>query len=466
VDAHPLIREHFSEVLQSGDAWREGHRRLYEHLCATTEEGDEPTLEELQPLYQAVAHGCRAGLQQQALDQVYFARIQRRKKDYSTRALGAFGTDLAAVACFFEIPWSRVLPDLTEGDRSWLLHRAAHHLRALARPAEALDPMRVSREMDLQSEQWENASISFRNLSELELTLGDVARAVLDAERAEACAERSGSWQERVKRLTCYADALHQAGRRAEAEARFRQAEQMQAKRQTKRRPEYRLLHSLRSVQYCDLLLAEAERAAWRLQMGGADGVAGRTAAIVACREAERRSALAIKIAERSRRLLDIALHHLTMNRAALYRSISQDADFRLLASYLPQIDRTMHGLRAAGQLQHLPPGFLTRAWVRMRTDAHANAANAMGDLDEAWEIAERGPMPLFMADIHLHRARLFFREPKYPWNRNPEGTPRGPKDDLAAARAIIERCGYWRRKEELEDAEAVINEAIRQSPD
>jgi hypothetical protein len=29
-------------------------------------------------------------------------------------------------------------------------------------------------------------------------------------------------------------------------------------------------------------------------------------------------------------------------------------------------------------------------------------------DLDEAWEIAERGPMPLFLADIHLHRARLF----------------------------------------------------------
>jgi hypothetical protein len=32
---------------------------------------------------------------------------------------------------------------------------------------------------------------------------------------------------------------------------------------------------------------------------------------------------------------------------------------------------------------------------------------------------------------------------------------PRGPRDDLAAARTIIERCGYWRRKEELEDVEA-----------
>lgn len=42
----------------------------------------------------------------------------------------------------------------------------------------------------------------------------------------------------------------------------------------------------------------------------------------------------------------------------------------------------------------------------------------------------------------------------KYPWNKNPDGSERGPKDDLAAARKLIEQCGYWRRKEELEDAE------------
>jgi hypothetical protein len=30
-------------------------------------------------------------------------------------------------------------------------------------------------------------------------------------------------------------------------------------------------------------------------------------------------------------------------------------------------------------------------------------------------------------------------------------------KAELAKARAIIEKCGYWRRKEELEDAEGVI---------
>lgn len=33
--------------------------------------------------------------------------------------------------------------------------------------------------------------------------------------------------------------------------------------------------------------------------------------------------------------------------------------------------------------------------------------------LEEAQQVAERGPMPLYLADVHLHRARLFGRLPK-----------------------------------------------------
>ena len=70
-------------------------------------------------------------------------------------------------------------------------------------------------------------------------------------------------------------------------------------------------------------------------------------------------------------------------------------------------------------------------------------------DLDEALEIAERGPMKLFLADIHLHRARIFFREKSYPWE--------SPQDDLAAAEKLINACGYHRRDKELADAKQAI---------
>ena len=97
---------------------------------------------------------------------------------------------------------------------------------------------------------------------------------------------------------------------------------------------------------------------------------------------------------------------------------------------------------------------FLTRAWLRFHTGQRTGLESAQTDLDEAWEIAERGPMRLHMADIHLYRARLFHSVKPYPWNKDENGEPRGPKDDLAAARKLIEKCGYWRRKEELKDAE------------
>ena len=78
LDAHPLLREYFATDLKRdrGPAWKAGHRRLYEHFVATTAQQPEPTAENLLPLYQAVIHGCKAGLHQEACDDVYCARIR------------------------------------------------------------------------------------------------------------------------------------------------------------------------------------------------------------------------------------------------------------------------------------------------------------------------------------------------------------------------------------------------------
>ena len=160
-DAHPLLREYFAKALreQRPGAWQAAHRRLYEHLCATTKDKPQPTLEDLQPLYQAVSHGCQAGMQQEACDKVYYDRILRGQEFYSSIKLGAFGSDLGAIACFFEKPWSRVSPALTEAE-PWLLNEAASRLQALGRLTEALEPMRASLAMDIKQEHWHNAAVS------------------------------------------------------------------------------------------------------------------------------------------------------------------------------------------------------------------------------------------------------------------------------------------------------------------
>ena len=92
VDTHPIIREHFAEQLRdkNPDAWREGHRRLYEHLCANTTDKSQPTLEDLQPLYQAVAHGCQAGLQKEAVKCLWSDASTDLEKHYSIKKLGGF----------------------------------------------------------------------------------------------------------------------------------------------------------------------------------------------------------------------------------------------------------------------------------------------------------------------------------------------------------------------------------------
>ncbi len=439
VDAHPLVRTYFASQLreQAPKAWREGHKRLYAYLTETTPDKPDAKLEDLQPLYQAVAHGCLAGMYQEARAKVYRDRILRGTGSdgfYSTSTLGAIGSDLAAVACFFEEPWTTLSGQLSESDQAWLLNDAACGLRALGRLSEALEPMRAATELEAKKEHWDNAAIGSGNLSELELTLGQVTEAVEDAERSVEYADRSADAFLQMARRTTLANAQYQAGQVDKAADLFREAETMQADRQ----PEYPLLYSQRGFLYCDLFLAPAERVAWQTLLQLDTRGSGPNALVSACDAVEPRAVQTLEWAIARRLLLDIAFNHLSLGRAGLYRIILEssprDTPSSKLAKAASRLSEAVDGLRRAGQLQYVPPGLFSRAMLRF---VARDEAGCRADLEEAWEIAERGAMRLFMADVHLHRARLF-----------------RDKAELVKARELIEECGYGRRKEELEDAE------------
>jgi len=423
IESHPLLREYFAEQLRTGfpEAWQAGHQRLLEHLCETTEHWPD-TLAGLQPLYQAVAHGCLAGLHQQACDEVYSARIARGKWHYSTRKLGAMGADLGAVACFFVTPWSRIDPKLSPTDQAWLFSQAAYRLRALGRLTEAVEPLLVGIGIAFELKDWESAALYSSNLSELRLARGEVSKSVIAGEQSVKYADRSGvASRQKIDRVI-YAAALHQAGRREESRRIFNDAEAWQAS--------HPRLHSVHCFRYCDLLLAGSEREAWRpcLLAPQANYVSEALqveTTIATCDAVSERAGDDLKSAENTGYLLDIALGHLTLARAALYKGQpSRD-----------HITAAVDDLRAAGDMSYLPCGLLTRAWMLLLS---SDEAASREDLNEAWEIAERGPMPLFQADIQLTRARLFHDHVA-----------------LAEARRLIEKHGYHRRDEELADAEA-----------
>lgn len=267
--------------------------------------------------------------------------------------------------------------------------------------------------------------------------MGDLAAAVADGARSAEFADRSSNDFQRISKRTTHADALHQSGEADAARSLFVEAESTQAARQST----YPRLYSIQGFRYCDLLLAQAERAAWSAWLAqpvDPDQPGAEPGAADACSEVARRAARTRDWSERNRAgLLDIALDHLTLARTALYAGAMADPTALPPADAVVQADAAVAGLRAAGQLDHLPRALLTRAWLR-RWSGDADGARA--DLDEAQDLAERGPMRLHLADCHLHRARLL---------RDPAA--------LAEARRLIEETGYRRRLPELQDAERVI---------
>ncbi|NQT19989.1 MAG: HNH endonuclease, partial [Planctomycetes bacterium] len=381
-DCHPLVREHFGQKLRAEhpQAWREGHNRLYEYCKALPEKDLPDTLEEMAPLFLAVAHGCQAGRHQEALGDVYRRRIQRGNAFYSKRRLGAFGAELAALSGFFEHPWSRPVDELTDAAKGFVLNEAGSGLQALGRLAETVQPFEAALQAAIAQEQWTSAAIRAGNLSDLFLHLGNVARAREYAEQSVKFADESVDAFQRSSKRTALADALHQAGRLVEAEVVFREAEAIQKETQ----PEYPLLYSLVGFQYCDLILARG-----------------------ACREVQQRAAQTLEWAEKGRlSLLTIALDHLTLGRALLLAILEEGTgDLGEAAAHLEQ---AVDGLREAGVQDCLARGLLARAELhRARNDF----PSAQRDLDEAYEIATRGGvdnhMRLYECDCHLECCRL-----------------------------------------------------------
>ena len=461
LDAHPLLREYFALQLrtQQSDTWRKAHQRVYEHLCAITPDKYEPTLEDLQPLYQAIAHGCQAGLQQDACRNVYGKRILRGYEHYTWHTLGAYGSELGALARFFEEPWTRVSSKISEADQAWLLNEAAFCLRAIGRMIECAEPLRAAVNWAVTNKVWTYAAVGTGNLSELEMTLGELSQAAKGAERSVRYADQGDSTLWQIYNRTIEADIQQQLGYWHKAENLFLKAEQMQAEAQS----DYPLLYGVMGFRYCDLLLTAAERTAWQrmlerygLSQFFKSDLAGRRGGnsqdYKAFRLVSQHATQTLEWAKRQRILLSIALDYLTLGRAALYKAILSETDLPPKRQYL-KIETTVvssvNSLLSASTTEVLPRGLLTRAWLRSLTEAHTGPESAQQDLNDAWEIAERGAMRLHMADIHLYRARLFFREAKYPWE--------SPEADLKAAEKLINDCGYHRRDEELADAKRAI---------
>ena len=469
LDTHPLVREYFGKQLaeQYPDAWQQAHRQLYEYFKAVPEKEQPDTLSEMEPLFAAIAHGCAAGLHQEAVDEVYWPRVRWKQDNYICKQLGAYGADLSAVAYFFELHWNTPAAGLPNTYTAAILNWAGFCLRALGRLQEAVQPMQAALDTGIEQKNWKGAAMDASNLSELQLVRGDVPNALKIGEQSVQLADQSGDAFERLVERATLANAQHQAGELVAARASLAEAEKLQQEWQ----PDHPQLYSLHGFQYCDLLLTAGE--SWDVQQ---------------------RARRTLKYQHEGwYSLLAIALDKLSLGRASLQQAIAGTMQDNQSVGWISAVSSTaiapdvmllkvdgaslstlrdnaefkktlqtagdwlyqaVEGLRKAGGEEFIARGLLARtSYYRccLAFDIQPDLTSpdpkfltqAQQDLQEAHDIARRGGMRLFLCDYHLESARLALTVNKSVHELS-------ANEHVAMARQLIEETGYKRRLPEL----------------
>jgi hypothetical protein len=189
----------------------------------------------------------------------------------------------------------------------------------------------------------------------------------------------------------------------------------------------YPLLYSFAGYLYRDLLL----------QRGAAAGVT-------------RRATQTLEWVTAQGWLLAIALNHLTLGRA----HIALDE----LGPTREHFDCSVEGLRAAGQLTHLPSGLLARAAFRRVV---GELVLARRDLSEALKLVERSGFRLYAADCALEESRIALAESEGQGLDAADARVKLAEARVAflRARALIEEMGYGRRRPELAELARALGE-------
>lgn len=226
-EVHPLVRSYFRQRLKHLPVWREANRRLLEYFSQTAKEFP-VNLEEMEPLFSAIYHGCQAGLQQQVFDGLYYERVPREEKSFLNDALGGNEEDVATLANFFDLPWSVPSANFNDEGKAEVLNFAGYGLRAIGRFSEAEQAMRAVIPIRESIEDFKEASNDNRNLSELLVFQGRMIDSIPFAKKAVEFAEKADreSSQTSAFRLGTLGNSLFLAGRIGEAETIFALAEE------------------------------------------------------------------------------------------------------------------------------------------------------------------------------------------------------------------------------------------------
>ena len=412
LDLHPLIREHLAQDLptRSTQAWREGNERLYRHFRDTSE--DRPkSLEGMIPLFNAVTHGCRAGLHEECWTEVFWPRICREGREYLVNALGAVSAELAMLSRFLSEPCPTAAHDLRPAHRAWALVHAGLAHRHLGNMRDAEAAMVAGREVHEREGDSNGLTNACRHLGQLYCIMGRLNQALQSAREGVEAASQGCTRLEEIAAKATLAHIYLQRGDMRDAGQSFAAA------LETQKGAGLLPIFWLPEYRYCDFLLSE-----------------GRPS------DALRIADLANGPHQRPAFRMGYYLGLLTMARARIL--LAQQGGPNDLSQAWDEVGQAVDGLREWGQQELLVPAFLTRAALLRIMRSYDRAHH---DLSAATDIVTRGGMRLYEADCCLETARL----------RCAAGHQDAAKDLRRQASAMVDEMGYHRRDGEIADLQA-----------
>jgi tetratricopeptide (TPR) repeat protein len=244
-----LIKGYFESTFDEANK-KLCHKHLYQYYGLYAPELPE-TLEEMQPLFEQVYHGCAAGLYDEVCGDVFREKIQRREVGFLIHKLGAWETILFLLKTFFPEGDLSGLPLVSKKSlKSWLINTAGLALLCTGRPKDAEDLFFTTLQMVIEEKEWVNASWDYRNLADLQFRIGEIESGLESAKKAFDAAGKAMSdfniWASKA-----YLAWIHYfLGKSKEAEVEFREADELSINNEGNR------LRTFEGVHYSDFLIS------------------------------------------------------------------------------------------------------------------------------------------------------------------------------------------------------------------
>lgn len=454
IDAHPLVREHFRELVRGSDPniWTQGNRTLFDFYQAEAPVPAE-TAVQMSPLYAAVTHGCASDLHQKVFDKVLLPRVWRdRRTNYSTRRLGMTGSDVVALSnYFYPGRWDelRAIP-LTPQARVLILTNAGVRLRQLGRLTDARESFgAVAGEINIETaepRELEDASYAAAQNCELLVIAGKLMRdpdkpgdpsgsALESAQRAIEYSSRGNDAYFSMHAHSTLGEVYFMLGKLQEAGEQYDEAMSIERARQP--RPPFLYSQGLFRYGYFLIETGEAERIIRDASMSESWGKNDRDSSL---------------LSEAIRILIEGAAHR------ALIEAGTRDATF--LAATEKLLDKSINAFKYAGYSDYTVRGLLERAHFYHVRGGQEYYRKALRDLDDATVETDRGQMDILYTDILLQRAACYLSYWRTMTKPEREEISGKIKTSLEDAAEKVRNLDYGRRRGML----ASLQEAARQA--